>query len=345
MTGQANSLLKLDPSDERWMAFVASFPQANIFHHPAWVSLLSACYGYQPFIVAYFDETGEICAGLPFLDVRSFLTGRRCVALPFTDYCPPLYRDQGSLERLSEGLVDISKDTRYEVRWEMPSRPGIQQFAKYVWHFVKLDPDPEVVLRSLHRTQRQNIKTAEKNGIHIEWGKDLDHLDKLYHLHCLTRHRQGTPVQPRRFFELILKRLIEQDLGFILLAYHGDQCLAAGLFLHYHTTLAYKYAASDDRGQDLRPNHLINWTAIRWGCENSYQVFDFGRTDCENEGLKTFKNRWGAEEKLLSYAVFSDRVPSTSDQGRMTSLMNGVIRKSPTWVCRLTGELLYRHFG
>jgi len=40
--------------------------------------------------------------------------------------------------------------------------------------------------------------------------------------------------------------------------------LAAGLFLNWQRTLIYKYAASDDRGQDLRPNHLLTWTAIRW---------------------------------------------------------------------------------
>lgn len=345
MPNQAYPISKLDPSDERWMVFVRSFPHANIFHHPAWVRLLSECYGYQPFIVACFDENGEICAGLPFLDVNSFLTGRRCVALPFTDYCPPLYRDQKSLERLTEGLVGLSKDDRYEVRWEMPSNPGIKQFTKYVWHSLNLDSDPEVVLRLLHRTQRQNIKTAEKNGIQIELGRDLEHLKQFYDLHSLTRRRQGTPVQPWRFFELILKRLVEEDLGFILLAYHDDQCLAAGLFLHWQTTLAYKYAASSERGQDLRPNHLINWTAIRWGCENGYKVFDFGRTDAMNEGLRTFKHRWGAEEKPLSYSVFSGKPFRTPDNGKISSLMNNVIRKSPTWVCRLTGELLYRHFG
>lgn len=342
---QPDIILKLDPSDERWMAFVQSSSQANIFHHPAWVNLLSACYGYQPFIIVAVDDVGEICAGLPFIDVKSWLTGRRCVSLPFSDYCFPLSRDRKSLEHLAEGLSKISQEKRYEVRWEMPLIPATQVEAKYVRHTINLDRNPESVYKLFHRTQRQNIKTAEKNGIRIEWGKDLNALQMFYHLHCLTRQRQGTPVQPRRFFDLVYEKLIQQDFGFILLAYHDDQCLAAGLFLNWQSTLMYKYAASSDSGQDLRPNHLITWTAVQWGCEKGYQVFDFGRTDSTNEGLRTFKNRWGAEETPLTYSVYNQKSLPGANNGKITSLMNTIIKKSPTWVCQLTGELLYRHFG
>jgi lipid II:glycine glycyltransferase (peptidoglycan interpeptide bridge formation enzyme) len=133
-------------------------------------------------------------------------------------------------------------------------------------------------------------------------------------------------------------------LGFILLAYAGDQCIAAGLFLHWQKILVYKYASSDDTGQGLRPNHLLTWTAIRWGCENGYKIFDFGRTDIENEGLRTFKNRWGADEIPLSYSYFPAK-PIHSSKSRISSLMNVILRNSPLWVCRSTGELLYKHFG
>lgn len=340
-----NQLSQLDILDKRWAMFVESFAQANIFHHPDWANILSACYGYQPFIITIEDEKGDICAGLPFIDVKSPLTGRRWVSLPFTDYCLPLHSDQIALSLLTEEIIGLSAQTRIEVRWELPPDPAIQSSSQFVWHTLNLNQDIESISKLLHRTQRQNIKTAEKNGVHIMRGNDLDHMHEFYRLHCLTRRRQGVPVQPWRFFELMLEKLVMKGMGFILLAYQGNRCLAAGLFLHWHKTLTYKYAASDDFGQDLRPNHLITWTAIRWGCENGYSVFDFGRTDRMNEGLKTFKTRWGAEENSLSYSVFSKKFPQAKNNGKTASLMNTVIKKSPPWVCRLTGELLYRHFG
>jgi CelD/BcsL family acetyltransferase involved in cellulose biosynthesis len=159
-----------------------------------------------------------------------------------------------------------------------------------------------------------------------------------------TRHRKGIPVQPRKFFDLLGKHILAQGLGFILLAYKDDQCLAGGLFLHWQHTLTYKYAVSSSKGQQYRPNNLLSWTAMRWGCENGYTVFDLGRTELENEGLRRFKNGWGAEESPLPYSVLSAKSQDTGND-KLMSLMSTFIQKAPPWVCRVTGELLYRHFG
>jgi len=93
MLDQNAAKLLMVPSDERWVAFVNSIPNANIFHHPAWIGLMAECYGYRPFVVALCDEKGEITAGLPLMEVNSWLTGRRWVSLPFTDHCHPLSSD------------------------------------------------------------------------------------------------------------------------------------------------------------------------------------------------------------------------------------------------------------
>jgi len=340
-------LIRLLPSDKRWKAFVESITRTSVFHDPAWIELLSECYGYRSYVYALIDEKDKICAGIPMIAVNSFLTGKRWVSIPFTDYCYPLFINPDNLEELTQGLVSKFQEdlhTRFEVRWELPPHPDIQNLASYVQHIVHIDRDVDEIFASFHRTQRQNIRTAEKNDIRIERGEDLEHLRKFYRLHCLTRQRQGVPVQPWHFFELILKRMIEKGLGFILLAYHANECLAAGLFLHGGETLTYKFAASSDNGQDLRPNHLLTWIAMQWGHEKGFKKFDFGRTDICNEGLRTFKNRWGAEEIPLTYSVLSDEPPQPSS-GRIEQLMHKVIQNSPLWVCRLSGEILYRHFG
>jgi CelD/BcsL family acetyltransferase involved in cellulose biosynthesis len=337
----------LNPRDERWIAFVESFPRATIFHHPTWIDLLADCYGYRPFVIAMAVEGDKIIAGLPFIDVNSFLTDRRWTSLPFTDYCNPLYRDDAAFRQLSDELVQLFQNKgnpNIEVRWELPACTSIHTKSEYVQHTLNLDQGIESISKSLHRTQRQNIKTAEKNNVIIERGEDLESLRVFYQLHTLTRRRQGVPVQPWRFFKLLQERLIARGLGFVLIAYAGDQCLAAGLFLHWQKTLIYKYAASSDKGQDLRPNHLLTWTALNWGCENGYKIFDFGRTDVANEGLRSFKNRWGTIETPLTYSILSAK-PQNPSSGRMEVVMHKVIQNSPDWVCRLAGELLYRHFG
>ena len=337
----------LDLTDQRWLAFVTAHPQASIFHHPDWSNLLAKCYGFRPFVLVVQDRTGSISAGTPLMEIQSLITGRRWVSLPFTDYCPPLYRDQGSLNLLTRELVRLEQNgniPRIEVRWELPPQPLIQVDCQYVLHTIELNADPEVNAHLFHRTQRQNIRTAEKKGVQIDRGDSLDQLRVFYHLHCLTRRRHGIPVQPWRFFELIFHNLIKKSLGFIMLAYQGNHPLAAGLFLHWQQTLTYKYAASGEEGQSLRPNHLLTWTAIRWGCKNGFRILDFGRTDLTDDGLRTFKNRWGSAELPLTYSTLSSK-PIQTSSGILMSSMQSVIQKSPVWVCRAAGEILYKHFA
>jgi CelD/BcsL family acetyltransferase involved in cellulose biosynthesis len=347
MAENSKTVLILDSSDERWISFVGSLPQANIFHHPAWVQLLSECYGYRSFVTASTDNSGTIIAGLPWIEVDSFITGKRWESLPFTDYCQPLYRDEYALKELTGEIIRLSQDKvspLVEVRWELPTSPKIHSSSHYVQHTLNLVREIEDISKSLHRTQRQNIKTAEKNDIIVKRGDGLDFLKSFYNLHCLTRQRQGVPVQPWKFFRLLHDRIISKGNGFIQLALKDGKCAAAGLFLHWQKTLSYKYAASDEEYQTLRPNHLLTWDAICWGCENGYKVFDFGRTDVINEGLRTFKCRWGAEETPLYYSVISDKAPKPSS-GKLMPLMNRIIQKSPLWVGRAAGEMLYKHFG
>jgi lipid II:glycine glycyltransferase (peptidoglycan interpeptide bridge formation enzyme) len=173
---------------------------------------------------------------------------------------------------------------------------------------------------------------------------DLAALRDFYHLHTLTRRRQGIPVQPWGFFTSLKRNIIDQGLGFLLLAYSGDSCIAATLYLHWGKTLTYKFGASNSIGQKLRANHFLFWTAIRWGCENGFEILDFGRSANSNQGLKDFKARWGADEVPLSYSFLPSGPQNDSSQKYM-AIANVLIRNSPVWVSRILGKVLYKHFG
>jgi hypothetical protein len=337
----------LAPTDQRWIDFVETAPQANIFHHHAWAELLGACYGYRPFVVVVHDDAGAICAGVPMMEVRSVITGRRWVSLPYSDYCPPLHRDESALERLTDRLAQLSAEAqtpRIELRWSFPERTAFTEYTHFVLHQLRLCPDTKVLGRQLDGMHRQNIRAAKKNGIRIERSEQLDGMQQFFQLQLETRQRKGLPVQPWKYFRLLKEMLFDRGLGFVLLAYQGDQCLAGGVFLCWQKSLMCKYAASHEEALDLRPNNLLFWTGMCWGCENGYTTFDFGRSSLSNTGLRDFKTRWGAEEVALSY-VTTAPVPPPDQDGKMLRILQQVVYHSPPWVCKTTGELLYRHFG
>jgi CelD/BcsL family acetyltransferase involved in cellulose biosynthesis len=143
---------------------------------------------------------------------------------------------------------------------------------------------------------------------------------------------------------LLWQRIVDAGLGFILLAHKDSLPIAGAVFLTYNNVLVYKYGASDSDYWRFRPNHLLFWTAIRWGCENGYRLLDWGRTSTGNIGLRNFKSGWGAQESVLAYSVLSVTPPNRT-AARLSGVTQAFIRRAPRWVCRMTGELLYGHFA
>ena len=335
------------PFDKEWKFFIDSMPNATIFHHPTWINTISEVYGYKATGFVLRDSFGEICAALPVAYVDSLLTGRRWVSYPFSDYCFPLYRSESDLDLFYNSMLIFCEEEKIdplEIHWSLPQLPHVQARPEAVLHLLKLDPDIDKIFADVHHKHRQHIRHAEKQGVRIEWGHYTRALHTFYNLHTETRRRQGVPVQPWKFFEQLGKNVIETGHGFILLAYHEDQCIAGGVFLHYNKTLTFKYSASRQEMLHFQPNKLIAWKAIQWGCENGYTLFDYGKTDTEDDGLRTYKSRWGAQEQPLIYSSISNK-PFHTRTGHLNSIVEGVIKNSPLWVCRLSGEFLYKHFA
>jgi CelD/BcsL family acetyltransferase involved in cellulose biosynthesis len=332
-------------TDPRWLRFIFGHAEATAFHHPSWASLLAECYGYRAFAVALTDDTGQIVAGLPVVEVRGPLGGRRWVSLPFTDHCAPLMSTGVDLGTLTDALTRQPRNGigRVEVHSALPESPQVYPHSNAVMHTLPLSSDPDAVFRKFKRTQvQQSIVKSQRDGVTIRQGESVADMRRFYSLQLQTRRRLGTPVQPWRFFRLLWERLLEPGQGFLLLAYHDRVPIAGAIFLAWNGTVIYKHSASAPVYWRLRPNNLVLWTAIKWGCENGYHTFDFGRTDLDDEGLRNFKNGWGAREEPLVYSVIADRPPRPSN-GRLSPWMSAVIRHSPPVVCQVLGELFYRY--
>ncbi|NPV87529.1 MAG: peptidoglycan bridge formation glycyltransferase FemA/FemB family protein [Anaerolineae bacterium] len=337
----------LAPGNARWMEFISKQPAANIFHHPFWLLNLEDSYQYRTFIVAVEDESRQIVAGVPLAEVNSRITGRRWVSLPFSDHCAPLFESETALDALTNALIALWRKNnipKVELRWAYPSRPEIQATQQHVLHTAQFcKTTEEDMLGQFRRKIRYCIRTTIERGVRVEMGTTKDHLQQFYRLQTITRKRHGIPVQPWHYFENLGRNVLEKGLGGVLLAYAGDACIAGEVFLHFQQTVTMKYGASGNINlTDLHPNHLLDWEVIKWGCTHGYKNFDAGRSAIDNEGLRQYKAKWGYMEQPLIYSYIGSM---PKEEGKMIDIINAVIRRSPLWVCRLAGELLYRHIG
>lgn len=317
----------MDPvNDPRWLELVLGARDATIFHHPAWLRLLRDTYRFELSACVVGD------AGLPVAAV----TGRRLVALPFSDLCPPL----GDAPDLTRALEGFRRGRPLEVRGELADgEPG----ERFHHHLLTLGPDVDAVVRRFAKPQAlRGVRRARREGLTCERRTDRASLSTFYALHVRTRRRLGVPTQPRRFI-LGLERLFDEGLGFVLLVHAGERPVAGAVFLAFRDVLTYKYGASDERFLQSRPNNLLFMEAIRWGCDHGMRTLDFGRTHWGQEGLRSFKLAWGAEERELRYRHLGG-VPAGRN-ARLERLLGDAIRRSPPQAGRLIGEVLYRHAG
>jgi CelD/BcsL family acetyltransferase involved in cellulose biosynthesis len=344
---QASSRCRVvSPFDARWRHFVRQHPAATCFHQPQWSELLARCYGYRPLVATLDDAQGEVVAGMPIMEVRGLSRRRRWVSLPFSDECPPLARaDALSIElvRRADDLRRREGASALEVRAGVELAGAGSVFGVGLVHRLPLSRDPHAVRKRFRPSVRRHIATAERLGVTVRAGTCEDDLaETFYRLHLETRHRQGVPVQPRRYFRLLWDRVIAPGLGFVLLAEHSSTPVASAVFLLGGRTVTYKYGASDRAAWQLRPNHALMAEAIEWGSRHGYDSFDFGRTDTGNEGLSRFKESWGAERRELRYTL----LPGRAERGAHSvpaSVLAPVIRRSPALFCRGIGEIFYKY--
>jgi CelD/BcsL family acetyltransferase involved in cellulose biosynthesis len=334
-------------SDLRWLAFTASHPDALCFHRPAWADLLADCYGYRPFVLAVEGDRGQIAAGVPVVEVRR-LGRKHWRALPFSDYCPPLFAPGGAVDRAAftrelERARGEAGARSFEVRAPLAGADDHSR-REAVIHRTRLEGDSDALFARFHRSQVQrNVRRAERERVVVRRAESaVDLTRSFYDLQLQTRRRLGMPMQPRRFFAALWSHLLEPEHGFLLLAYAGRTPVAGAVFLAGSRTLTYKYGASDTAFRRLRPNHLLFWNAIREACAEQYEWFDFGRSDFPDRGLREFKSGWAAKEDDLVYTTLPECAP-TDASGHVLDGARAVIRRSPPWVSRLTGELLYRY--
>lgn len=337
---------KLEQLDNEYESYVTLNPIRNIFHHPHWINLICDCYGYKPHVFSLLNESRQIVAALPLINVNSWLTGNRWISLPFSDYCIPLADQESNLVDLSLALLDWSRENsidNLEIRWRLPAIHGLYPHSDSVIHMLPLSSNVNEVIKRYHPMHLRNQKHASAKGVSIEMSNSLESIRKFYELHVQTRKRQGIPVQPWNFFYILWQELICKGLGFVASAFLGKECLAAAVFLHWNKTLTYKYGASSISGLPYRPNNLLFHSVITWGCANGYEILDLGKTNFDNQGLRDFKSRWGSDEKEL---VFTHFKPQTEKVGsRAFTTMQKIIQHSPEFVCQFAGHVLYKHYA
>ena len=350
-------VILIDPcNDERWDRFVESHPFGWICHLSGWKKVLENSFSHIKGNVLALEESHEIVAGIPIYEIKSWLTGKRLVSIPYATLSDPLIISKEHIEILLQALKEWKARKKFafiEIRCLQSDSLTLNSFfyrtLYFKHHYIILDKSLEEIKKSCHRScVRQRINRAEKSGILIKKGKDESDLRDFYKLYLMTRKRLFLPPQPYKFFKSIWDTFYLDKRIELLLAEKNQKAIA-GLFLFkFKNRVSAECAGSNENFNDLSPNHLLFWKAIKMAHEEGFEVFDFGRTSPKSKSLMDFKNRWGTKEVDLPIYYYPKEIAINSDN-RESSLGYTIVQK----LCRITpypfsqylGQFIYRHLG
>ena len=345
------TVYKIDPlSDPRWTAFVQEHPRSSIFHTSSWLQALRQTYAYSPVAFTTSPPSAALQNGVLFCDVRTWLTGHRLVSLPFSDHCAPLVE---SSEQLAEIMESISHDLSRNKWHYIELRPmgsdscGPVMFRPtetFYFHTLDLRPDLDQLFRQFHKDCIQRkIRRAEREGLVYESGNSDSLLRSFYQLLLTTRRKQGLPPQPVKWYRNLMIYLGEKLK--IHVASKDGRPVASILTLSHKEVLVYKYGCSDPTFNSLGGTPFLFWQAIKEAKNSQICELDMGRSDCDNDGLVTFKDRWGAVRSTLVYSRYPAQPSRNSSRAWQASMAKSVVSRMPDSLLTAAGWLLYKHVG
>ena len=135
---------------------------------------------------------------------------------------------------------------------------------------------------------RRCIRKAEKNGVTIEEAHDLAFADEYYQqLIDVFAKQKLVPTYTVDRVRTLIKHL--EPAGRILLLRARDSdgnCIAGGIFPGFNKIAEFWGNASFRSSQNLRPNELMHWYAMRYWKRRGIEIYDWG-------GEGKYKEKYG----------------------------------------------------
>lgn len=306
--------LRVIPYENRfskdWDDFLKRHSEGTFFHGSAWKQAVERTFGHQS--RGLIAKRGFDVAGiLPLFEIRSVLAGRLLVSIPYATYGGILAENA----EVSAALFDRAKmlarkigARSIELRSIKASVSSLERRRTHATFRKALPRDPDEVAATFPRKARAAARrAAERYGLTVAFGDA--HLPEVWRLYARSMRRLGSPNYPYRFFETLARS--EKKDHVVQLVYYQNRPVAGLLtFLHRDHVMPY-FAGVDERAGIYGLSHFLYMESMRWGVENGYRIYDFGRTRIDNTGPFQFKRHCGFEPMMLEYqtAVMPGHAP------------------------------------
>ena len=329
-----------------WDCYVKNHPHGSVFHTSHWQRLIQTSFSHQPLHLIAKNETGGVIGLLPLFLVRSRIFGQMLISTPLAAYGGILADSESTGNLLLTKAQEMARGKKVqflELRsYQTPTdNPDMTTKDLYVTFRQKLCEDPEKNFLSIPRKTRAECREGMRNG--LEFRVNEIGVDDFYHIYSRNVRDLGTPVFSKKLF---INGMREFGSECRIFSVHCQGKLVSAVWtLFFKDEVVPYYGGSFREYNRLAVNNFMYWMLIRYGCENGYKIYDFGRSK-KGTGSFDFKKRWGMVMSDLPYQYFLVRqksVPDTSPLNPRFSVSIRFWRKLPLPIANAVGPWIANH--
>ena len=338
-------VLELHDEDKpAWDDYVWHSSQALPYHLVGWKEVMERTYGY-PSHYLMAKEGSRIEGVMPLFEIRSRIVGDALTTLPGGLCAESEEAAVALIEQAKALTVNVNakylviRDSRRE--WDA----GLVSISQHCTMIRGLPPQTDALWKSLDKRLRRHIRIARKSDLEVSIG-GKEYLDDFYTVLCVFLRDVGTPVFSRAFLHSVAEKFGDRLL-IVCVRWKGRLIGAYSAFL-FRDTIFGAWGGSLHKYLDRRPNHMLYWQYMQYGCEHGIKYIDLGRSPL-GSGQYTFKKGWGARPQPLYQQYFLngvERIPDVStrmEEEHKYRLFTWLWRKLPVPVTRWVGPRLRRH--
>lgn len=159
--------------------------------------------------------------------------------------------------------------------------------------------DEDALLAGMHEKWRYNIRLAGRKGVQVREASAQEDRDTFYRLYRETAARDGIFIHPQQHYDDFLRLYGARDAAALLIAEYENTPIAALIVARCGPVATYMFGASSNLHRNRMPNHLLQWTAIRWARARGCATYDFRaiaevlEPDEDMYSLYTYKRGFG----------------------------------------------------
>ena len=328
-----------------WDDYVARHALATAYHRAQAVNIGARAFRLRTtFLTAYDGET--IVGLLPLVEQSSRLFGRYLVSLPFMTYGGIIANSHDVASGLAERAALEAQERRadhVELRHTI-ALPDLRWAGRLdkVSMILSL-PDSEAALaKQLGAKLRSQIKRGEREKLELVWG-GAELIPDFYRVFAPAMHALGTPVYPRKFFEVVFEAL--RDVSDILIVRMRGKPHAVAFLVKHGKTVEVPWAVASPEAKHASVNMRMYWELLTHAIQNGITAFDFGRSTVDS-GTYRFKAQWGSLPNQLHWHYWlpaGQPVPKLNQSNPKYARAAAIWSKMPLWVANLVGPHVIRN--